>query len=161
MKLFFFTTLFFIYFIGFSQSNSEKSNSINWIENFDEAKLISSEQDKPLLIFFTGSDWCKPCKNLVADFFNSKKFKEIASDELILYKADFPKNKSLVTAAQKKDNIKIKNKFGINSYPTIYVLNSSGKFMNKMEGYYSVRDTQYHFLFINSILSKTNKKSTK
>ena len=46
-----------------------------------------------MLIFFTGSDWCGPCKMLVEDFFESDKFKEIAEKEFVLYEADFPRNK--------------------------------------------------------------------
>ncbi|MBI9041785.1 thioredoxin family protein [Lutibacter sp.] len=139
---------------NFSESN------LNWIESYNEAKLISINENKPILIFFTGSDWCGPCKMLVADFFESEKFKDIANKEFVLYKADFPRNKSLVTAVQTKDNLKLKNKFGINSYPTICILDSKGKFVNTMKGYNSSRDTKYHYLFLNAALKKLNKKPT-
>ena len=39
---------------------------------------------------------------LVADFFNAEKFKNVAHKNLVLYKADYPRNKDLVTAIKKR-----------------------------------------------------------
>ena len=47
-------------------------DEVNWEHSYEKAKSIAKKENKQLLIFFTGSDWCGPCKNLVADFLNQK-----------------------------------------------------------------------------------------
>jgi thioredoxin-related protein len=159
MNKFLFIIAVSICFVGVSQNKTV--SKLNWIESFSDAKSIALKENKPMLILFTGSDWCKYCKNLTADFFNSDKFKEIAQTDFVLYKADFPRNKSLVTENQKRDNLELKDKFGVNLYPTIYITNSKGKSIDNIKGYSSARDTKYHYMFIESALNKNNKKSTK
>lgn len=129
-------------------------NSINWEEDFSKAISISKSEGKLVLIFFTGSDWCSPCKMLVADIFESEKFKEFSEEKFVLYEADFPRNKSLVTSSQKVNNLSLKNKYGVNSYPTIIIIDSKGKELGKMKGYNLMRDTSYHYSFFKSTLKK-------
>ena len=47
--------------IMFSQS---AKSTLNWVENYKVAIKTAEIKNKPLLIFFTGSDWCMPCKKL-------------------------------------------------------------------------------------------------
>lgn len=129
-------------------------SSIKWEQKFSKANSLSKSENKPILIFFTGSDWCGPCKMLVADVFESEKFKELSNSEFILYEADFPRNKNLVTNSQINVNSKLKNKYHINSYPTIVIVNSKGKELGKMKGYNLMRDTSYHYSFFESTLNK-------
>ena len=147
---------FFIITIGnisYGQSDKDSSvQSLDWQPNFELAQNKSKIDNKKMLIYFTGSDWCGPCKMLDVDFFESDEFKVIATKEFILYKADSPRNVDLVTATQKKDNRILKSKFNIFSYPTIVLIDSNGKLLNKMKGYNLMRDTSFHFDFIHSVL---------
>ena len=117
-----------------------------------EAIKIAEEEEKLVLIFFTGSDWCVPCKNLVADFFNTDNFSEMVKNNFVLYEADFPRNKNLVTASQRSDNYKLKSKYSVSSYPTIVIVNEKGEVLGKMKGYNSIRNTSYHYTFFDDIL---------
>lgn len=38
--------------------------SQNWKTNFEEAKATATEQNKSILLVFSGSDWCGPCIKL-------------------------------------------------------------------------------------------------
>jgi len=58
---------------------TDHSSMLNWQQSFGKAQKLTKSKKKLLLIFFTGSDWCGPCKKLVADFFESEKFKNIAA----------------------------------------------------------------------------------
>jgi thioredoxin-related protein len=129
-------------------------SNVNWKQKFSRANSLSKSKDKPILIFFTGSDWCGPCKMLVADVFESEKFKELSDLEFVLYEADFPRNKNLVSDSQKSDNLKLKNKYNVNSYPTILIVNSKGKELGKLKGYNLMRDTSYHYSFFENTLNK-------
>ncbi|UMB60558.1 thioredoxin family protein [Lutibacter sp. A80] len=141
---------------GYAQDNVAmytNSESI-WEQDFSIAEKLTKSTDKPMMIFFTGSDWCGPCKMLVADVFESEKFKNEFKDEFILYEADTPRNKNLITGSQKVDNDKLKKKYNVNSFPTIVVVNGKGKEIARKKSYNLMRDTSYHFLFFEETLKK-------
>ena len=135
-----------------AQDSTNSSHTLKWQQDFDNAKSMSKSVEKPLLIFFTGSDWCGPCKMLVADFFESDKFAKFATREFILYEANFPRNKDLVTDLQILDNNKLKKRYKISSYPTVIIIDGNGKVLAKRKGYNLMRDTSYYFNFIESVL---------
>lgn len=130
------------------------SSDIIWEQNFSKAERLSKSKDKPLLIFFTGSDWCGPCKMLVSDVFETDKFKNEVKKDFILYEADFPRNKDLITDSQRDTNYNLKEKYGVNSYPTIVIINKKGKELGKLKGYNLMRDTSYHYAFFENTLDK-------
>ena len=130
---------------------------LGWQESLDSAKILVKSEEKPLFIFFTGSDWCGPCRMLVDDLFETEEFKEIADKEFVLYKADFPRNKGLVNLAQKSDNFKLKRNYGINSFPTVLIVNEKGVLLGKIEGYNLGRVTNNYYFFIDSVLKKVSK----
>ena len=150
--------LFLICFIAFGnllfsqEIIEDQSENLNWQPNFDLAQQIVKSQKKKLLIYFTGSDWCGPCKMLDADFFDSDRFKQIAIKEFVLYKADSPRNRDLVTDTQNNNNNKLKLKYNVSSYPTIVIIDTKGRFLGKFKGYNLMRETVYHFDFIASVM---------
>ncbi len=48
----------------------------DWQYNFDDAKKQASEQDKNIIIVFSGSDWCAPCIKLDRSIWQSEAFKK-------------------------------------------------------------------------------------
>ncbi|HKJ06083.1 MAG TPA: thioredoxin family protein [Flavobacteriaceae bacterium] len=153
--LLFITTLFLFNTNVFSQpSSSNKVDKAIWVSDYDEALALSKKENKPLLIYFTGSDWCIYCKRLKKDFLNSEEFKNRVDDDIILYEANFPRNKSLVNANQKADNYYLKRKFKVNVYPTLVVINSKQQEINRQTGYNLKQNTQIHYKFIDKILVK-------
>ena len=133
----------------------ENSTRLKWISSYERATKIAKKQNKPLLIFFTGSDWCRPCQLLVEDFFGSDKFKKIADKNFVLYEANFPRRTDLISEEQKNNNVALSKKYNIRSYPTIIALDKNGNYLDKIKGYnFMFRDTDQHFNFINSVLKK-------
>jgi len=49
--------ILFLVFIGTSIGFSQE-NSLQWITDFEIAKQVSKDTKKPILMYFTGSDWC-------------------------------------------------------------------------------------------------------
>tara|TARA_R110002012_G_scaffold56123_6_gene143692 strand:+ start:1150 stop:1584 length:435 start_codon:yes stop_codon:yes gene_type:complete len=64
-----------------------------WQENFDEALTKASTEDKPIVLVFSGSDWCAPCIRLKRHIFDSDEFQAYASEHYVMYDADFPRKK--------------------------------------------------------------------
>lgn len=148
-------TLFFAHDINAQESSS---NELKWISDFDTAKKIAKEQNKPILIYFTGSDWCGICKVLDKDFLSSDKFKLIANEKLVLYKADFPRRTDLVTKAQKDKNIQLDNTYSKSrnkrAFPTLVFVNANGVELGYIESYNYIHDTTRHFGLLNTVLSQ-------
>lgn len=74
---------------------------------------------------FSGTDWCAPCIKLDKQIFRSEEFIRYASNNYVLYRADFPKKK----ANQLPKEIVSQNKLLAESYnkkgyfPLVVVLN--------------------------------------
>ncbi len=54
-------------------------SGLEWYTNMEEAQQKTSEANKVVLLYFTGSDWCAPCKMLKEDFWRSDRFANMAS----------------------------------------------------------------------------------
>ena len=64
-----------------------------WQSNFDAAVSKANMEDKPIVLVFSGSDWCAPCIRLKRNILESEEFKSYASSHYVLYNADFPRRK--------------------------------------------------------------------
>lgn len=64
-----------------------------WQNSFSEAIAKANTEDKPIVLVFSGSDWCAPCIRLKKHIFDSAEFKDYAKDHYVLYNADFPRKK--------------------------------------------------------------------
>lgn len=140
--------LLFVSCLGIAQNSTGK---LLWETDFDLAKKKARKEGKPILMLFTGSDWCPPCKKLKADFFDSQKFKD-KSHNFVLLMVDLPKNIELIGKEQYESNKQLHKKYGIGSIPVIIVTNSSGGIIDKIKNYNAARDTSEHFKFIDDLL---------
>ena len=92
-----------------------------WLTDPEEATKMAVDQDKDLLLLFTGSDWCPPCIKLETEIFSKPEFLEEAKRQFVFLVFDFPREKQLPDelAAQNK---KWAQRFGVERYPTVIVL---------------------------------------
>jgi len=97
-----------------------------WGENYEKAAAQAKSEKKLLLLDFTGSDWCPWCIKLNKEVFSQPEFKEYAGKNLVLVEVDFPQTKPQPSAV-KAQNEHLQNKYGIQGYPTVVVLNAEGK----------------------------------
>ncbi len=147
MKKLFFLSLLCISFLGFSQG------TLDWKTNFDEAKVLAKSQNKPILMYFTGSDWCTPCKQLKQDYFASEEFKKKAS-KVILVLVDLPFRQDIISEEQREKNKVLEKKYNTeSSFPLLVGFSPSGKKLDELSGYGSLRDTTYHFRFLDNLIN--------
>ena len=99
-----------------------------WHENFDEAIAAAKETNKPILLNFSGSDWCIWCKRLNQEVLSQQAFKDYAKDNLVLALADFPKGKTQTKALQDQNNA-LAQKYGVRGFPTVVLVASDGKLL--------------------------------
>ncbi len=124
----------------------------NWLTNIEEAKREAEATQKPILVYFTGSDWCGPCKMLKQDFFNTHEFEKRAN-KLVLLLVDMPRRKDIISKEQQEKNNHLVRKYNRQgSYPLLVALNDKGKLLGELSGYTFLRETERHFIFIDTIL---------
>jgi protein disulfide-isomerase len=99
---------------------------LNWLTDLPKAQAKAKEENKLVLLDFTGSDWCGWCIKLDKEVFSKPEFAEYASKNLVLVEVDFPRSKPQ-SSELKKANAALQDKYKIEGYPTIIVLNSSGQ----------------------------------
>jgi thioredoxin-related protein len=102
------------------------AEDLKWMDSFEAAKTAAKEGNKYILVDFSGSDWCGWCMKLEKKVFSTPEFKEYASKNLILFMADFPRNKTL-SPEMKKQNEALMKKYGVEGFPTVLLLTTEGK----------------------------------
>lgn len=96
-----------------------------WHTDWDEAAKESRQKSRPILINFTGSDWCGWCIKLKDEVFNTQTFKDWAAKSVVLLEVDFPR-RTQISAKQKAHNDKLAKKYAVRGYPTIIFADSKG-----------------------------------
>ncbi|HUF62717.1 MAG TPA: thioredoxin family protein [Verrucomicrobiales bacterium] len=108
----------------------DANNKYEWLTDFKDASKRAREQNKAMLLDFTGSDWCGWCIRLKKEVFDEKEFQEYAKENLILVELDFPRTKEL-PGKVKEQNEQLSQEYGIQGFPTIVLLDSRGKLVGK------------------------------
>ena len=103
--------------------------SQNWLTDFDTAKQTANEENKKIILVFSGSDWCAPCIKLENEIWESEEFKTFANKNYILLRADFPRRKKNALSKQMQaHNNKLAATYNQNGYfPLVVVINALGK----------------------------------
>ena len=80
-----------------------QEKEITWHTDMNEAINKSLQTEKPLFLFFTGSDWCGWCIKLQKAVFKKPEFKKWAKENVILVELDFPRRTKIDPKIQKQN----------------------------------------------------------
>lgn len=98
---------------------SAQAQDLVWHKDMAKAIEISKKENKPLFLFFTGSDWCGWCIRLQKEVFKTPEFVEWASKSVVLVELDFPR-KSAQPEEEKRQNAELQQVFAVRGYPTVH-----------------------------------------
>lgn len=98
-------------------------SSLNWTTDYQGALKQAAQENKTVLLFFTGSDWCTWCHKLEQEVLDTPKFAELAQDKFIFVKLDFPR-KSQLSPQLKAQNARLQQKYAIKGYPTVILIDA-------------------------------------
>ena len=87
-----------------------------------------------VLILFTGSDWCPWCKKMDAEVYSRPEFASFSRRELVLLKLDFPRHTAQADALRRQ-NADLRERYGVNGFPTAVLVDATGRVVTKIEGY--------------------------
>lgn len=119
MKSILFFAFAFIAFISFSQKEE-----LTWHTDLQKAISISQKEKKPIMLFFTGSDWCGWCHKLQKEVFFQDPFKKWAKDNVVMVEVDFPSKNGEAYKKQtdeiRQQNNLLQQQFSVRGYPTVW-----------------------------------------
>ena len=106
-----------------------------WLVDFEKAKAQAAKEGKPILMEFTGSDWCPPCKALHKNVLVKDIFKEEMPKHYILLKLDNPRDKSKQTDAEKAQYKELAREYKVTGVPSVFLADADGNPFFKSSGY--------------------------
>ncbi len=100
---------------------------------YEEAVSRSNETGKPLLLLFTGSDWCTWCMRLDEEVFQTPEFEQWATDHVVMVEVDFPQSDTM-PGDQKVLNETLKQQYDdhISGFPTVVFVTPDGDVIGKL-----------------------------
>lgn len=111
---------FIIGFLLIAFSFSASAQEI-WHTDLDKAAAISTKTKKPLLLFFTGSDWCGWCIRLQKEVLHTPEFDAWAKENVVLLELDFPRRTKLDPKLAEQ-NMQLQQAFKVRGYPTVWIV---------------------------------------
>ena len=96
-----------------------------WMTDWKAAQERAKAENKPILIDFSGSDWCGWCIKLDQEVFSKAEFQKWAQDHVIPFLADFPRQSSQ-SEAEKMQNKALAEAYGIRGFPTVLLVRADG-----------------------------------
>jgi thioredoxin-related protein len=119
--------------------------NITWLGNFSEAQKQAAQEHKLILVNFSGSDWCGPCIRLRKEILESGTFKDYAAQNLVLVRADFPREKKNQPS---KEQIKLNNALADKYNPDgkfhyTLLMDDTGKILQTWEGFPNLTPEQF------------------
>ena len=116
-------TLLFTFALIIGTAFSQKEE-LTWHTDLNKAISISQKEKKPIMLFFTGSDWCGWCHKLQKEVFFQDEFKTWAKQNVVLLEVDFPSKNGEAAKKQtdevRQQNALLQQQFSVRGYPTVW-----------------------------------------
>ena len=128
-----------------------------WLTNYDAAIAQAKKEQKIVMLYFSGSDWCKPCIIWKKEVLDTDVFQSFASNKLVPVKLDFPRlKKNKLSKEQKQLNEKLAGKYNNGGvFPFIVFLDDAGNVIEKTS--YRQGDTAQFIAYVETVIAKSNK----
>ena len=116
------------------EKGSEHKIKTEYTEDYDKAMSEALKEGKIVLLEFTGSKWCPPCKMFHKFILDSEEFAKYAKKELKVVLADFERGGIPTSKKHAKDHSTLAERFGIRAFPTIILIDPKSDTMSGMRG---------------------------
>ncbi len=96
---------------------------VAWVPTFEQAKRLAREENK-LIVLDVSADWCPPCQEMARNVHPDPEFQEFTTTQVFM----------LVDAYKDAEGVKLARKFDVKFFPTILVLTTEGKEIERFTG---------------------------
>lgn len=111
-------------FLVLTSISLHAQEELTWHTDLTKATDISIKENKPMFLFFTGSDWCGWCIRLQNEVFKTPEFITWAKENVVLVELDFPRKKEQ-TEALRLQNAQLQQQLQVRGYPTVWFVSAS------------------------------------
>ena len=124
--------------------------------NWDDTKAQAKQENKLILLKFSGSDWCGPCIQLQKVIFDDPVFEQFAHDKLVLFKADFPRlKKNQLPKEQQAISDQLAETYNPEGeFPCMVLIDAQGNTLRKWHGYDKKHTAQDYMADVNAFINK-------
>lgn len=124
-----------LYFLIVAQSFLLTANPTSWQTDFEQAKKLATDQNKNILMVFSGSDWCAPCIKLKKKILLTEEFQKYEGENLVVLYLDFPKRKkNRLSKEQTKHNEALAEQFNRSGlFPNVLLMDSGGQVIKNVK----------------------------
>lgn len=123
----------------FASGGKETTALTAWKTDYQSALKQAKSEKKPLLLLFTGSDWCKVCIIMRSELFPNPRFQKILKSRVVPVYLDYPgkikQSKQLI-----QQNQKLLAKYNVEGYPTVIIIDSNEKVKGTILGFSPVAE---------------------
>ncbi|MFN2310654.1 MAG: thioredoxin family protein [Spirochaetia bacterium] len=96
----------------------------DWETNLEQAAVQAEQENKQILVFFAGSDWCGWCDRLIVEVIETDRFQTFLDSYVVPVLIDFPRNIP-ISPERQEYNQELARRFAVSGYPTVFILDSS------------------------------------
>ncbi len=106
-----------------------------WETNLEQALKKAAGSGRPVLVDFTGSDWCPGCIYLRKNIFDTEAFANYAEGKnFMLVELDFPRTAGKMPPEQLKLHEELMRRYGISVFPSVLLMEADGAPYAKIVG---------------------------
>ena len=123
-------TLLAVLLLSFSvpiSVQSQELTGVAWAGDVERAKQIASEQNKYILVVFTGRGWCQPCELLNQLLFQDEEFVRSVGGDFVLVELDFNFGSGRDEQAREARYRAWKKEYLVHGYPTMIFADDDGR----------------------------------
>ena len=143
-KVMILTTLVYVLLCSsiFAQGKIDKAN---WLTDYNLALETAKKESKPILAYFSGSDWCRPCMQLQKKVFDSESFATFADKYFVLVHLDFPvRSENKLPDDQTEHNEEMAARFNPKGlFPAVVIVDKEEKVLGTISGYNGIETEAY------------------
>lgn len=107
------------------------AGGIGWTTDFAAATNAAANRSVPVFAYFSASDTSEDCLRFDLLVLKKTEFQNFINSNFVPFEADLTRNNSPKDRATpekiKEQNSKLRKTYGVNSYPTVLVLNYKGQ----------------------------------
>jgi thioredoxin-related protein len=105
--------------------------ALPWLTSYPEGVAKAKAENKPMLLEFTGSDWCGWCIKLASEIYAQPRFQEYAKEKLVLVEQDFPHSHPVPTEVLAEREA-LRDKLNVRGFPTVVVFSPDGTELGRL-----------------------------
>lgn len=101
-----------------------------WTTDYGAALKSAKEQNRRVLIYFSGSDWSTWCARMDQEILSTPEFAAYVKDRFVLLQLDQPKGKP-ISPGEKRELGRLGRFYGIQVLPTVVILDPTGQVLGQ------------------------------